>query len=378
MIRSWRDGVVCVLLASGVVTTGCESDRLSPYFAELRRPDTPPQHFGTEYELEFIAEYGELDGDRTFTRIAAVAAHPAGMIAVSDVGECQVILIDVRTGDFSRLGGCGGGPGEFSELDVLTFHGDTIVAFDRAGRHVVFLDLLGNEIRRVRPTVLTRQRPWFASLGSLNDSTLVAGLELVPSFYPDADNELLANWHSSSGITLRRYLRDAPLALVTQRNILRGVRVCTNRETPVTRLAVANSWASQILTYTGDGDELLANFGSELEWWAPTDDDRGEMQWRPPGPYPSLACGREHIAVMHKRRSRTDDGMKVTNAHLEVRTYDGEVVLRMSDSTPAKESILLLSPAAAQGNRFYFFTNSYADFPVVREYRLTEVREQQE
>jgi hypothetical protein len=41
------------------------------------------------------------------------------------------------------------------------------------------------------------------------------------------------------------------------------------------------------------------------------------------------------------------------------------------DDPPKPGSVLLMNPGAAIENRFFFYTNEFSDYPVVREYRLT-------
>jgi hypothetical protein len=41
------------------------------------------------------------------------------------------------------------------------------------------------------------------------------------------------------------------------------------------------------------------------------------------------------------------------------------------DESPEPGSVLFMTPAAAQGDRFFFFTNSFFGYPVVREYRIS-------
>lgn len=46
------------------------------------------------------------------------------------------------------------------------------------------------------------------------------------------------------------------------------------------------------------------------------------------------------------------------------------------DEPPAPGSVLGMTPGAATGSRFFFYTNSFLDYPVVQEYRI--VRAQRE
>jgi len=50
--------------------------------------------------------------------------------------------------------------------------------------------------------------------------------------------------------------------------------------------------------------------------------------------------------------------------------WEPSITILGEEVPPQPGSILLLTPGAAYGNRYFFFTNSFLGYPVVREYRL--------
>ncbi len=325
-----------------------------------------PQEIG-EYELVLEAEYGAQDGGEAFGRISAVAAHTDGSLAIADEFSCEIHLIR-PTGTRSVFGSCGGGPAEFGQISKIAFRHDTLVVLDGRNRTLVFLGMDGSEIRRL--SLPYDRIAGLDSFGQWTDSTAIAGLRLLPASYAGATHDLLSMVDLREGRILPWSLRDADLSTRNERNMARGVSFCSNVEgEPM--IAAANWWAPQTITFQGTDLRPFGNFGVNLEWKEAREDSLGIL---PALPAPTIACGAHFVLIMYQARERTEDGIVVAKAYLEARSYSGEIVVSSLRDTPGTGTIFVTALAAATGDRFFSFTNSFFDYPVVREYRLVQTR----
>lgn len=348
----------------------CADSEGGVYFSDIGTPVVREPEQVDSLELGLVAEYGTADGPVSFSHIQAVAVHPVTrLLAVGERDGCRITLIDTGGGAFRHFGTCGGGPGEFREINHITFYGDTLVVFDRSQAVLVFMDLNGKELRRLRPEVLERHALELAGIGHFGGSLLLAGLGLQPVISGGTEREFLAVIDASTGETHRRWLADAPITRITRRPFLRGIKVCVSREGPVPVVAAENIWSTQVVTFRGADLRREANFATRLDWRQPEEQGEGTGRWGPPLPLPGIACGRDHVLVAYREQTHTPDGPLPTHAHLEVRRYDGTVVLSRTQ-LPPPGGVVYGTPIAAAGDRFYFYSNNLSDFPVVREYQL--------
>jgi hypothetical protein len=88
-------------------------------------------------------------------------------------------------------------------------------------------------------------------------------------------------------------------------------------------------------------------------------------------PLPEAACGDELALVGYrKQRNTVENEWEVTSAFLLAFDYEGHLVdVIGGDQAPDPGSVLFMTPGAALGDRFFFFSNSFLGYPVVREYR---------
>jgi hypothetical protein len=113
-------------------------------------------------------QIGSDEGPREeqFHRIMHALRVPDGRIAVADQGSGAIRIFDARGRFLSRIGGAGGGPGEFGFLTGMQWvAGDTLLAFDAGSFRVLSFDLSGRLLEETRlrrdanlsfPTILGR------------------------------------------------------------------------------------------------------------------------------------------------------------------------------------------------------------------------------
>jgi hypothetical protein len=115
-----------------------------------------------------------------------------------------------------------------------------------------------------------------------------------------------------------------------------------------------------------------------VQWALPTEDPKGSGRWTNIGPVPGVACG-ERYAVVGYRYQQAVRGA-VSEVHRAVMVvidlWEGSMTVLGGDEPPEPGSILFMTPAAATGDRFFFFTNSFFGYPVVREYRIVGVEDE--
>ena len=55
---------------------------------------------------------------------------------------------------------------------------------------------------------------------------------------------------------------------------------------------------------------------------------------------------------------------------------EGSMTVLGGDEPPEPGSILFMTPGAATEDRFFFFTNSFFGYPVIREYRIVGLEDE--
>ncbi len=97
----------------------------------------------------------EGDSDYVFGSVAAVRHVPGGNLWVSDPMANEILIYDPDGKFVRRVGGRGGGPGEFRSLSHLyVTDTDSVLALDGAGRISVF-DTAGDFVHQVDPESLS-------------------------------------------------------------------------------------------------------------------------------------------------------------------------------------------------------------------------------
>jgi len=157
--------------SDGALSTGHAATRDSAGIAIVHSqlPTTSAWHFGDE---PFLVIGMEGDPDTEFDKIIGALALSDGRIIVADAGSGELRFFDRNGTHLNSVGGLGGGPAEFGELEfVARLPGDTIVAFDGRRRTVSWFDQEGKLERSVSTTELVATTADIAGL--LDDGSIV-------------------------------------------------------------------------------------------------------------------------------------------------------------------------------------------------------------
>lgn len=323
-------------------------------------------------DLRLVRHIGTLDGPLAFTGIGAVAAHDT-LLAITDVRECQIIIYNTLRDRFvERVGRCGGGPGEFRNISAVTWLGDSLLVADQVTRSLQLLAPDGRQIRVLRPD-LGRFAAAILSLDVANDSTVIAGLGLLPAAHtrdapPELAHAFAVTLDVRTGAVRDRFLLDDdPASRSASGTQGRSLPLCLLRTRPAV-LATLNTWrwiATLRLLDEGGTGPLV--FTADVPGMRPVAAPQGGM--RPAG-IPSVACAGD--LVLFKWQNASPPAGEERSGYLEVRDRRGGLVL--SRRFTWADSTLFGVAAAAAGDRFWIRTNRVFDHPVLLEYRLERGR----
>ncbi|HUG26734.1 MAG TPA: hypothetical protein VMK53_00440 [Gemmatimonadales bacterium] len=323
-----------------------------------------------EWEMIPLAVHGADAGPLGFEIITAVAINRDGTLAVADIRTCSITLIDRPSGRFkSQWGGCGGGPGEFEQLTVISFLGDTLLAYDRGRNIVIMLDGGGTEVSRIAPEF--PPGTWIGAMHGLDSGLVLVALERVRITPEDtADLSLAAILDLRSGKVTRWLAPEVGRARQGAQNVLRRKTVCVRPEAP-SQIAILNDWA-----FEGIGVELgaQARMFHFLTATPLLPSQAGAGQWSP-GAIAGVVCGENGIFFKHTRGgARPPDGSPPigSQSFLEMRGYDGSLLMRTSVTSDT--SLIHGRLGAARGDTVFAFSNLLRDYPVVGEFLLAPRR----
>jgi len=321
--------------------------------------------------LILVRSIGAADGPLAFGTIGPVATR-RDLLAVADLTSCEIVLYDLRRATFvRRIGGCGRGPGEFSQIDAMAWRGDSLLVLNRPNTEIIVMRLDGVEARRIRadvgPFVLFVHR-----LDVLDDTTLMLSLARFPSAnvrgVRDTDvHSLIALIDARTGRRLRYLLEDQdPRSLNNRAPMARMSVACTPPGGKPGVLAVLSPWTFHGLILGLPGTNVpAAEFASEVEGYGPQ--ERSSGQWVPTG-IRDVGCGERAVLFKWIKGEEDAQGHRRGRGYLEIRDYRGALLLRQS--LAHADSALFGRVGAAYGDRFYLYTNTIFAYPMILEYRL--------
>lgn len=355
------------------VTGACSPEDSHLFFTDVPYPDVLPQS-QDDLRLEMVGEYGDRDRGLVVGNITDLAVSATGILAVLDRIDCQVWIVDTKTGDGGSLGGCGDGPGEFRTARTAAFTGDTLAVFDAGRNSLVKISLEGEEIDRFDVRLGDLGAHEITDLDISSDGSILAGLTLFPN-EEGAEHLQIASFDGSLGSVNGRGLVAPPVARGTPRRTLRYSSLCGAYTENFGEVVVAvNTWGPQLAILRRNDFRPLMSVRVPVQWARALEGPGSPGGWIPIGPVPGVACG-ERYAVVGYRYQRSVPGAvsEVLRAVMVViDLLDGSITTLGGDEPPVPGSILFMTPAAATGDRFFFFTNSFFGYPVVREYRIVE------
>jgi hypothetical protein len=84
------------------------------------------------WRLEPMVTIGEMEGEVAFANIGSISIAPDGRMYVLDLQEQEVFIFDADGNLIRKIGGQGGGPGEFTRATVVQAVGNDVVAVGEA------------------------------------------------------------------------------------------------------------------------------------------------------------------------------------------------------------------------------------------------------
>jgi hypothetical protein len=358
-MKPWVHAFTVLAVALGACSPSPDSDEVE------RGANATP---GSSLTLELVREHGSLDGTVAFGQIAGLAANERGLLAVSDATGCVIWIFDPDGTHARTIGGCGDGPGEIRSATILAFDRDNLLVYDPMRETLQELTPEGEELWRRPVNLLEQGVMWIGGLGALGGDTLVAGLDLLPAgVLPFHDQVALVRRSDVSPMTTA--LPASGIALTTPYRIVRPGPLCLSGRGAAGQTVVAlNAWAPELTLLDPSDLSTLRKVSVPLEWVGPQERTGRPGYFMPHNPMPRVVCGRDHAVAAYRLQDRNEDGSwTVTQASLAVvELATGQVTL-----TRGPDDLLpQMTPGAGAGDRFYFFTNGFHDYPVVREYRL--------
>jgi len=177
------------LLAPLWILVGCQSPAVRTKVARERdsagvhivenlgAPRTGPWHLDPEPLLTIGSPAG--DPDQILEQVSGALRLSGQQTVVADGGRLELLFYDDSGRLMRRVGGRGGGPGEFESLEWLSRYGsDSILALDVRNQRVSYFDAAGNFGRSVRLTSNARI-PFPRGVGFFEDGSFLA----IPGMY---------------------------------------------------------------------------------------------------------------------------------------------------------------------------------------------------
>lgn len=131
-----------------------------------------PWHVDPEPVL--VIGSAEADLDQVLNQVTGAVRLPDQQIVVANGGQLELLFYDDSGSLVRRIGGRGGGPGEFESIEWLAQSGpDSVVALDVQNQRVSYFDSGGNFGRSVR-LVSSAEIPFPRAVGFFRDGSFLA------------------------------------------------------------------------------------------------------------------------------------------------------------------------------------------------------------
>jgi hypothetical protein len=362
--------IVLFTVLAIVVITGCDPADAHLYHEAIPYPELPAEEIDA-MSLEFVQEFGELEGDGlVFGHIADLAVSSDGILAVVDAIGCRVWLINTETAEGHAIGGCGQGPGEFGAPWLAAFVGDTLIVYDYDGHLLKRLTTGGHELGRAPLPLMSLGTYTLSALYQGTNGEVIGGLNLLPSGIMPQHHQI-ARFRVDSGTVSGMGLVVPPAAQITEGLSVRYSSLCVSERKDGLRTVVAvNPWAPQATMLEAEELEPILSVKLPVAWATARLNATGELERVGLGP--AAACGGHHALIGYRRqRMGTGPVAEVLRATMVLVDLEGEEFSIIGDASPPEPgSVLFMTPSAAIGERFFLFTNAFFGHPVVREYRL--------
>lgn len=316
---------------------------------------------------------GTADGVSSFGLIGSIAAQDS-MLAVADIADCTVLILDIRTlRPVRRIGRCGGGPGEVERIGPVAWVGDTLAVAD--GKVIDLFTQDGKYLRTLRPE-LGSHATSIRYVNSVDNRTLLISVGRLPSVVvrgagKDAQDPFVVLVDAQSGASVGELWRDRdPRSLDNRIMNLRELPVCAARVGGGAVVARLGRWGfdGEIRFHDGRGRDttrLLAGFRANPRGMKLSRERRSGSLI--PVPFLSVTCGAD--AILFKWTDGMPTSWEGTGGYMELRDHSGRLLL--SRRLERTDSAAFTSLTAAHENRFFFASNRVFPFPAIAVFNLS-------
>lgn len=359
--------VMVQLLLAASLASGCSDgpsrDLLLP---GLGRVSAEAPVDDSTWVLRYVSEYGSGDGPIAFGLPIAATALSDGSLAVADLFECSVSIIARPAGELqSRIGGCGDGPGEFRQIRTITSVADSLVVYDQGTNAIVVLDLMGQEVRRIRSHPSETSVTAISHLEILDDSTFIVATEAV------FDAAVLEMDRRTGEFGRRLWEAPTIARRAGPSGFIRHLAACVGRTGESAMVVGMNEWALEGVGRDAASGEERFHF---LTWPLVPPRTNSNGTWVPGLTSADVRCGSS--GALFRVTTPGPPAELVGNVTswrageviLEARDYDGELLMRrtLRDSS----SLARASLGAFRGDTVFLLAQSIRPWPVVAEYVL--------
>ncbi len=244
---------------------------------------------------------------------------------------------------------------------------------------MVKLTLDGAEVGRFHFSLAEVGAQRISDLHVVRGGSIYLGLDLMPNSWGSGDLQM-ASFDQFGGTVSGRWLTSPPIARSTPRQILRYGSLCVGRTGKDADVVLAvNTWGPQVAILGTDDFEVHLNGRIPIHWARPKEHSERPGHWGPMNPVPRVTCGEDYAVVGYRRQFRALPGITevLAAAMVVIDLQEGSITIFGGDEPPEPGSVLFMTPGAAIGDRFFFFTNSFFGHPVIREYRLVQTGDKQ-
>jgi len=249
------------------------------------------------------------------------------------------------------------------------------MVFDAERMSMVKITLEGEELERVPLPVSDLGALYISDLHIGKRGSLLASLDLIP--YSFASETLqMVSFDRFGGTVSGRGLESPPLARTTPEAVYSPSSFCVGTTEEAGEVVVAvNGWGPQLAVLRMDDFEPLQSVRIPVDWAQPEESSRRPGYWSPMSPRPRATCGERFVVAAYRRQEYVSPTLtNVLSAIMVVIDLnDQSMVVLGGDEPPEPGSFLFMTPGAAIGDRFFFYTNTFFDYPVIREYRIVQI-----
>lgn len=280
----------------------------------------------------------------------------SGHLLIGDATSCTIKRYRLGTLDFvDSLSRCGEGPGEVRSVGGILVSQSAITVIDYGGKRVVSFNRAGVETSRRALPSIDRGRWLYRIVGVAFDT--LTGLWATVGSDKGRDDDVVARIVAGAR-TVGSRLREPPVAALSPR-LISGHAGCQSTGPSPGRIVVASSWAVESVVLDRQSLDPVVRFARKVPWDTTFVREGGAG---PVSPMRRIAavCGPTAFAVLWESEP---DGSDMQHVRMEVRDYDGRLLLRRSSRVGRDADHLV--PIALDESRLYVVTADTSGYPLV-------------